>query len=928
LKKLRFFILLFLPVSVFSQEQEAVLNDLSGGMVSYPSANRIADNAATYIQNFVTDVEPLVIERNGYVKRDSTILGGTKPVYGLWEFVDASGNNWIISYSSRTFYKNTIGQTPTAFGLSATVDQIPDCAKNLGLLMCVNGTDAAWTFNGTSTNIVSGAPLGTHIEAWRTRFAISNISGSKSTVRFSDDGDATTWTIGSNPTDPFAIQVGGANDGEYVRCLVGSYLDSMIIGRKYDIWALDGFDQEDVVLRNVSNNIGCIEPRTPQEVDGELVFLSARGLEVMNARSIRNIAEPVRDITDVIVRNTVNQRSNLQTSQSDWEAGTISPTGKLSTSISPGSVSLATMAATSFVDTSSANFAAGTLVGLSTTTVDGSLTLFSTTSVRLSITDGTAPGATGCASDTPYYTFSQSFTPLLNYGITSIIFKGFRSGSPGNYELRITSNSGTSPSTTIGFETFAGTDLTTDSGGAEYTVTFDPPIQVNSSTHVWVQLVPVGTCDASNRITVVQTGGSTGSNGRQYGSNASNPLSTLFHFYLKINGIAYNTPGSIVSRTFDVGFTTNVWQFAWGTLVVGDSVPTNTVLTFETQSSTNGVSFDSLVPVADGGITTSTVRQYIRYKASFSTTDQSTSPIINDLTLNYGPFTSTGGVFTSQLLSIGNAITAWGPVTISDLKSSGTINYQFGSTNTASLSAITNWTNVINGQAPTVSTNPYAAFRSTFVATSAGANLLLQDFETTWNEGGVIPSPVATVYDRRYWLSYTTSTASAPYLDSILVWQRNKSFTLFRGINAGSFAYWRDNLYFGNSNDTGYVYKFDVGNNDDGAAISSLLFSKSYDLEAPYRDKNFRNSYIQFLSRSSFSGSFSVTYDLDRMEDSFSLGTVNMDEGDGQVAVKLPFSFNNPVQGREIQYKIQKEGTGERLRLYDIVLKYNLEEEN
>jgi hypothetical protein len=296
---------------------------------------------------------------------------------------------------------------------------------------------------------------------------------------------------------------------------------------------------------------------------------------------------------------------------------------------------------------------------------------------------------------------------------------------------------------------------------------------------------------------------------------------------------------------------------------------------------------------------------------------------------NFGvtPQTAT---YTAQLLTIGNLITAWSNATISDVKTDGAIVYTFGSTSAATVASISNYASIITGGVPSVSTNPYAAFKAVFSNTAATSTVKLSEFITTWNEGSAAPSPVSAVYDRRYWLSFTTSTLSNPTQDTVLVWQRNKSFTFLKGINAASFSkpLWRDALYFGNSSANGLVYKFDVGNNDDGADIVSLLHSKSYDLGSSYRDKDFRNSYLQFLSSPTYSGSFSCSYTVDRADAEYSLGTVSMNEGNGLTSIKFPFPFQNPVQGREIQYRISKSGTGERLRLYTIALKFSVSEED
>lgn len=929
MKKYLLFALVFIAMRHGVRADEFKISDFSGGAYTYPSANKIPDNAAAYLQNVYSDIEPVAQERNGYVKRDSTVLGSTKPAYGSWEFLDTSGNDWYITYSSRTFYKNTIGQTPTAFGLVATVDQIPDCAKNLGIIMCVNGTDNAWAFDGTSTGTISTAPLGTLIEPWRTRFAIGNIGGAKSTVRFSADGSSATWTLGGNPGDPFQIQIGGANDGEYIRCLWGSYEDSMIIGRKYDLWGGDGFSQDDFQTRNISRQVGCIEPRSVQEVDGQLVFLSARGLETMTDRTIQNISEPIRNITDILVKNTANQRSNTQGTSADFNSGSISPSGSLSTSIIPDAVTLSTISASFQSDNSSTTFNAGTYTQVQYGVGNPaglSLNFQTLDATKQFNTDHTGGNDTSCSG--AYY-MAQQFLAQSTYVLTGMTLYLIRTGTPSPiYDFNILSDASGVPGVLVSSVGINAANVLTGAGGGFDFSLASPYARLIGGTTYWMQLVPAagGACDVSNKISWWTSANTVGSYSRAVGNTITSSRVPYFNYLNK--GSAYFTSGNIVSRSFDVGLTTAAWLWNWGVFSASHTIPGVTTLTYQTQTSADNSSFDSLISVTTETAPTSTVRRYIRYKASFSTADNSLTPILSSATLNAGPFISTGGLFTSQLINIGSLITSWGPVTISDIKSSGTITYQFGSTTTASIGSISNWTNISNGQIPSVSTNPYAAFRSTFAPSFATANLTLFDFQTTWNEGGVLPAPVSTVYDRRYWISFTTNSISAPVLDTIALWQRNKSFTFFKGIYAGSFAVWRDKLYFGNSNSTGYVYQFDVGNNDDGSDISSIITTKSYDLGQFLREKDLSRVYVGYLGNASFSGNFSLSYDLDRSGNSYALGGAALTEGGtGQVAAKFPFPISNPVQGREIQYTLIKNGSGDRLKLYDFLTEFAIKQE-
>ena len=138
-------LLLFFPVLLLAEKnpptgvpQESAVLTFSKGMYSYMSANDIPTGASAYIQNFNTDIEDAAVERNGYIRRDNTSLGGGASVTGLWRFFDTSGNEWIISYSSRTYYKNIVGGTPTAFGPNPTVAQVPVAAVNIGKIWFVD----------------------------------------------------------------------------------------------------------------------------------------------------------------------------------------------------------------------------------------------------------------------------------------------------------------------------------------------------------------------------------------------------------------------------------------------------------------------------------------------------------------------------------------------------------------------------------------------------------------------------------------------------------------------------------------------------------------------------------------------------------------------------------------------------------------------
>jgi len=970
-------VILFSPVLSYAQQTEATISDLSSGMWSNPSANKIPDNAAPLIQNFFLDVEPIAIERNGYEKRDSTVLGDPNAVEGLWEFVDISGNQWIISFSSRTFYRNQIGIAPVSFGPIMTVAQVPECVDNLGKFMCTNGTDSVWTFDGTSTAAVSGAPLGKLIAPWRNRFVISNIANSQSTVRFSADGDETSWTLGGLATDPFSIQIGGANDGFNVTCMWGAYLDNLIISRKRDTWAVAGFDQLDVVTRNVSSEIGCIQNGSIREFDGSLIFLSNRGLEEMRGAVIQHISEPIRDIIDIVVTNTSQERRNIQTAQADWEAGTSTPTLNLSATNVLGSLITKT---TDFTWTTTADFDGGSVsdnpIYLDTDTVSGQMqTTFP--DLFTSLRDGSSStqdlyehfcirigGGPACSDlidvngnelnlhgsstgskfdvvlNTIQLTHDISGGTTFHFKIsgiqarnsTSVTFPvSSRTGDPqSDFVFVLTDTKATNFDTAISAGTYwYAVFFATGAGAPSPFIRFDEhrndsdgTTSIANSYNLPIEIdFWLDSSDYQFKIddVIIDSGAHTWTGTKIY------PHFVFTHCCAGAGDRGAEVDDFVVNpQTFT--YTSSTWDTEVSSSIWGRFQSTfGGTITFETQVSEDDITFDAAISVTTGSLVTSNDERYFQWVASFND-DRSSFPgtvdaNIQDVSLTAG----TSGHFVSQIYSIGNDITAWGPIGINDSQANGTITYQFNSTNSASIGDFTasNWETVTSGAVPTIATGTHAAFRADLIPDFSTFTVQINDFTTNWNEGDIQPIK-SWNHDRRYWLSYTTATASGSRNDRILVYQRNRTFTLLKGINAGSFATWRDSLYFGDAEDNGFVYKYDVGNNDDGSDIDSVIVFKSYDVGTFNQDKDLRNLYVNYQSGPT--GSLSLSYVVDRDGNSFSLGSANMNEETGQVNAKFPFPLSNPVQGREVQYTLTKSGTGDRLKLYDLKTQFSVKE--
>lgn len=945
MKKL-FFMLALLPVLGWCEELR--ISDLSGGMYSNSSSNKIPDNAAAYIQNFITDVDPIAIERNGFTRKESTILGNTKPVIGLWKFNDTSGNEWLIAFSSNSYYRSKTGTAFENFGPITTNSNVPDCAVNLGKIMCVNGTDPAWTFDGTATATVSGAPIGRMIEPWRNRFAIADISSNRSSIRFSEDGLATNWVIGSTATAPFSLTIAGSNDGKPIRCLHNGYNDYLVVMRLEDTWNIGGFDQSDVAVRQLTSEIGCLDDRTVQELDGSMYWLSNRGIEKRTGNTIQNISEPIKDVVDSIVASSLSgEKSNTQTSKTDFDAGTQATSGFAFTSAVAGDLTAGT---TSWSYTTQTEWGNGTISGNDLfydkyTNIGTIQTTFPETFAayrdgsggagsQLHLWDANGSPTISIASqeitirNNSYgYDGIKTFKPIQNFLFGSTVSVSIKNiDFDGVFEFILgTSSAGIN----IGINDqslsffFYSKELAADSFTFFYStdgIRYVTPIQTYvadiQNTNFAVYL--------STSAYLIQLGTRT-LNGTHAFANASN--GSGFYMYLLSVGApgktvtisnlnVYPQPFSFITNPIDSGLSNN--NFQWDAFSADTSG--NGSWSFQSSVSSDNVTWITTATVSNPS---SPSTQRFRYHKIIAT--PAPGSIADTQTTNLNSFNVKGfstGVFTSQTINLGGIPTAFRPVQIDEADMDNKVSYQFNASTSSISFNPSSWTSITNGAVPSNSVNQYIAFKASFTITNATNVATLHSFTTNWIDGSSNPLS-SVVWDRRYVLSYSTNNA---FPQKALVWQKNQSWTLFDGIFSGSYAKWNNKVYFGNSNSSGLVYQFDVGSNDDGASISSVIKSKSYDLNSPSRPKEFLRAFTSHLGDLTGSGSFDLSYSLDRDTHTYTLGSANLNESNGQTLIKFPFLTTNSIRGREIQYTLNKTGVANRLKLYDLITEYSVKE--
>lgn len=253
--------------------------------------------------------------------------------------------------------------------------------------------------------------------------------------------------------------------------------------------------------------------------------------------------------------------------------------------------------------------------------------------------------------------------------------------------------------------------------------------------------------------------------------------------------------------------------------------------------------------------------------------------------------------FTSQSFNVGNKITSWGAVTISESLDSAQIKHVLFVSSMSQVdphipSSYTSSQAIANNEIPSIATGPFVLISSSFSKTARTNQPLLSDFSIRWSEG--VNLRAASIYtDGRYKLSVSISSTAN---NTLLVFDRRGQWQVDKGINADVTATYNSNPYFGNSSG---IWLDESGTSDNGASISSFYKTKSYFPGGlPYQ-----NTFKSLFMTTENSGStLATTYQVDGVNTDYSLASRAMDAVGGFQLFNLPFSTTNLKRGRTISF--------------------------
>jgi hypothetical protein len=743
-----------------------------------------------------------VKKRSGYGLYKTVFSAGTG-VHGGFHGFDSSGND-IQIWGSSTSVKGIVGDaTPTTIVSSMTLNATIDCADTQGSLYCVSsGRDFYIRTNGATLTSWSTSPLGTMIESTPDRIAVAGVAATPSTIHISGSNAFTTFTPGPLATDPFTEVIAAP----------GSHITHLRWGCQKLLWWKDqsfGYfdfdDQYSAQVKIVSDNIGTQDNTSAIDPGGSVWFRGQDGH--IYQYDCSGLLKQTIEITPQI-QTSGRRTSNLyvEAAQSEFQTGTIIPTGFLSTTLSAGDVVPSSFSA---VETSNADFSQGTRSNLD---ISGNSLILSTSAAATGWTY-----ASGSAAISAY-------SPTDNCGAIS---------DKGGDGFVLESSNGSTSITLLAEVIDAGNSSVIASQSVAW---------VNNSCSWTARTITLGASYVRRRAKLRVSGGlstytsneftltggdvtfytlSDNDNGgsfkRIFMDSSINDLSTQAS-----GGISSISQGTYTSKAYNIGLTPTYASLSYNA-TINDFTPAFTV-----QHATS--STGAWAELGGTDVSFPNTRRYIRYISTFTVSGSSDAlTTLDDVTLT----ARSSGTYYSQVVNRPNLGT-WSSFNATVANNNGSNSFYLrSSTNSfTALSSTPSWTAQTPGTTISISTGTYFQLRDDFIVTGSTHNPTLADFTINWFEGSASDQAYMLYYDNAIWASvaYGVGISSNNY-----VFRRdliNGGWTLYN-FGTGGFLIQNNHLYFGNVAD-GNVFQFGSGTSDNGNSITSYWKSKDFAAQDPF----------------------------------------------------------------------------------------------
>lgn len=898
----RFFALIgsfFLAALVHSQELEKNLpmTNFSGGLNTYNSPLTIQDNEVKSALDVLFDEDNAVTKRKGFT------TCGSSSSYSYdsgWAYTDSANQSWLIVRSSDAIMAASSPCNFTVRIATVAANDLVNAVNAFGNIYFVDRTQGVYYWNGTATSYVSGSPKGNLIAEFRNRLWVAGLNIPNGNLLYGSKYlDGSTWATGSLAIDPVILTVGLNDNFDNVSALFSGYNDTLTLFKARSIYALYGFDQSDFSLRILNREVGCMDQRSIQPFMGGLVFLSQRGFEFFDGLNATWISKGIKNLVDPSTLASLNLKSWTENNEADFSDGASVPTGRVSSTVLPGYVTVSTFGVTPTTD---ADFNAGTHFG--TESFNGSVH-YSTNSYGLTNRfDAGFESTTGwtfdAAANRVLSTTNKNCTTTPSSGSYFLDVARPTNGNTIRAELVECSGSTVLDALTIPFA----------QNSCTWTIRYLTESNARRSVKLRIQDTTTATTLAVTAC-FLETGQSieiaTATDGYAF------PPGELFKFDNLI--VTDVQPESNTYRwtspAYDTTFSSSIVKIESVSMTIDDITPT-----FGLQHSTSSSGpWANLTTTVDGN---DWANRYLRVISTFpvvSTSDglstldaftlvaRSTGSFYSEV--NYSPNLSSWGLFTAQKQDNGGTHTF----------------YMRSSTSPFTVTSSTpTWTAATSGAQVPVSTGAYKQVRDDFTITAATSTPSLDFFRVEWYEGVRRPPMASAIYDNRYWVSLTTSTSDSQN-SATLVLSKGPVWSLF-SISAGAYILYKGNLYHAGNSSNGKVYTDWQGYNDDGAAINAYFQTKDYMPDGWMTDKLVKS--LHLLAEPLGAYGLNSWYEVDRSGTLYPFSPITVDELSGKTSMNLavPASTSYAPFGKSLSVKFGNSTVDQPMKVYGGSLVY------
>lgn len=281
--------------------------DFKGGLNTRDADHRIADDEATILLNLVPVKDGGLEKRAGSAKYNSSVIEADKPVHSLFRYYkSAAVFKEMLACCDDGLYKgNDSTGVWTEIGSSAlSVDD--DCSFAIWQDICYifNGT-VQKQYNGTNlTNVAGTPPAGRYVVFRKDRLYVAGVDANPNILYYCETGDPTTWNTGSN-----FIQI-RSNDGDKITGIL-PLGDNLVIYKNNSVWLLAGTSDSDFFLTQVSQNIGCMAPKTLIGDKQLHYFLHRMGVYAFNGADTVKISSKIDPTVNTSPTHLVNAAATL-----------------------------------------------------------------------------------------------------------------------------------------------------------------------------------------------------------------------------------------------------------------------------------------------------------------------------------------------------------------------------------------------------------------------------------------------------------------------------------------------------------------------------------------------------------------------------------------------------------------------------------------